>query len=357
MKQPASMSGVKTAVEIPLDLLTQSTIAKSAAPVEVTLAQLDESSLFIESDVESENTELPSKPTSGWLRWGAGGVFTLSLLEAGDFLYQQWSQSYWWGGAWSAALGCLLLGGSVVLGREYRVLRRLRRNLQSRQQAELLRAERQHGNALAFCRQLANELQLQNLPAYQHWLEHIEPHHDDSEILTLFSQLVLRPLDDKALQLVLKSSSQTALLVAASPLALADMVLVLWRNLKMLREIADIYQIHLGYWGQLRLIRQILQNMVFAGAAELVTELGTDWFSAELTSKLSAKLAQGLGSGLLSARLGINAIQACRPLTLLPDEKPKLSQIRKALLKRLGATVSHFFFTKTESEQKSKTGG
>lgn len=261
------------------------------------------------------------------------------------------------GGAWSAALGCLLLGGSVVLGREYRVLRRLRRNLQSRQQAELLRAERQHGNALAFCRQLANELQLQNLPAYQHWLEHIEPHHDDSEILTLFSQLVLRPLDDKALQLVLKSSSQTALLVAASPLALADMVLVLWRNLKMLREIADIYQIHLGYWGQLRLIRQILQNMVFAGAAELVTELGTDWFSAELTSKLSAKLAQGLGSGLLSARLGINAIQACRPLTLLPDEKPKLSQIRKALLKRLGATVSHFFSTKTESEQKNKTGG
>ena len=173
-------------------------------------------------------------------------------------------------------------------------------------------------------------------------------------MLALFSQFVLRPLDDKALQLVLKSSSQTALLVAASPLALADMLFVLWRNLKMLRDIANIYQIPLGYWGQIRLIRQIVKNMVFAGATELVTELGTDWFSAELTSKLSAKLAQGLGSGVLSARLGVNAIQTCRPLLMLPDEKPKLSQIRKALLTRLSSTVGQFFTGKSADDEGQK---
>jgi len=248
----------------------------------------------------------------------------------------------------------LFVGGGAALWREYRVLRRLRGNLQSREQAELLRKEKQHGNAQAFCRQLANELQLQNLPGYQQWLAHIESHHGDSEVLALFSQFVLRPLDDKALQLVLKSSSQTALLVAASPLALADMLFVLWRNLKMLRDIANIYQIPLGYWGQIRLIRQIVKNMVFAGATELVTELGTDWFSAELTSKLSAKLAQGLGSGVLSARLGVNAIQTCRPLLMLPDEKPKLSQIRKALLTRLSTTVGQFFTGKSADDEGQK---
>lgn len=349
MNEPA-----KKAVEIPLDLLSRVTLKTGAVPVEIMPAQLNESSIYDETDIDADDVELFSNKStfaSGWLRWGAGGVFALSLLEAGNFLYQQWLQSYWWGGAWSAAIGGLLLGGGLVLGREYRVLRQLRNNLQSRQHAEVLRTEGQHGNAQAFCRQLASELQLQNLPGYQHWLEHIESHHDDGEVLTLFSQFVLRPLDDKALQLVLKSSSQTALLVAASPLALADMLFVLWRNLKMLRDVAGIYQIRLGYWGQLRLIRQILQNMVFAGAAELVTELGADWFSAELTSKLSAKLAQGLGSGLLSARLGVNAIQACRPLSLLPDEKPALSQIRMALLKRLSATVSHFFTTKNTEEK------
>ena len=354
MKQPAHSSEVKTAVEIPLELLSQTTIASGANPVEIVPAQLNDSSLYDEIDAESESSAFASAPTSGWLRWGAGGVGALSLVETGHFLYQQWLQSYWWGGAWSAAIGCLLVGGGVALWREYRVLRRLRSNLQSREQAEILRKDGQHGNAQAFCRQLANELQLHNLPGYQQWLAHIESHHGDSEVLALFSQFVLRPLDDKALQLVLKSSSQTALLVAASPLALADMVLVLWRNLKMLRDIANIYQIPLSYWGQIRLIRQIVQNMVFAGATELVTELGTDWFSTELTSKLSAKLAQGLGSGVLSARLGVNAIQTCRPLLMLPDEKPKLSQIRKALLKRLSATVGQLFTGRSADEDSQK---
>jgi putative membrane protein len=215
-----------------------------------------------------------------------------------------------------------------------------------------LRTEKQHGNAQAFCRQLATDLNFHHSPGYQSWLEHIEAHHDDNEVLTLFSQYVLRPLDDKALQVVLKSSAQTALLVAVSPLALVDMLLVLWRNFKMLRDIARLYQVRLSYWGQIHLIRQILKNMVFAGAAELVTEFGSDWFSAELTSKLSAKLAQGVGSGLLSARLGINTIQVCRPLLLLPNEKPKLSQIRRSLLKQLTSTLSTFFTTKQTDDQK-----
>ena len=354
MKQPAPSAEVKTAVEIPLELLSQTTIATEAAPVEIVPAQLTDSSAYDEINDEPDSSAFASAPTSGWLRWGAAGVGVLSLVEAGHFLYQQWLESYWWGSAWSAAIGCLLVGGGVALWREYRVLRRLRGNLQSREQAEILRKDGQHGNAQAFCRQLANELQLHNLPGYQQWLAHIESHHGDSEVLALFSQFVLRPLDDKALQLVLKSSSQTALLVAASPLALADMVLVLWRNLKMLRDIAGIYQIPLSYWGQIRLIRQIVQNMVFAGATELVTELGTDWFSTELTSKLSAKLAQGLGSGVLSARLGVNAIQTCRPLLMLPDEKPKLSQIRKALLKRLSATVGQLFTGRSADEDSQK---
>ena len=356
MKKPATASDTKSAVKVPLELLTRTTIANGAMPVEIVPAQLDEESQYdetaLQDDFEPSLSELPEQRSSGWLRWGGGAVLALSLLEAGSFLYQQLFLNPWLGGVWIAATGALLIGSGSAIWREYRVLRRLRSNTQCRKQADDLRSAGQYGNAQAFCRRLANETGLQNLPGYQQWLEHIEPHHNDSEVLVLFSRFVLHPLDEKALQLVLKSSSQTALLVAASPLALADMLLVLWRNLKMLRDIASVYQIRLGYWGQIRLIRQILRNMVFAGTTELATELGTDWFSSELTSKLSAKLAQGLGSGLLSARLGINAIQLCRPVTLLADEKPKLSQIRKALLKRLSSTVSQFFTTQHQPSQK-----
>lgn len=347
----------KKAVEIPLTLLNQDTITHTVPAAELTPLQLDEDSRIglddIDIPVDSEPS--PAESTSGssaWLWWGGCAVLALALLETGHFIYQQISENLLLGGAWSAALGALLIGIGGLVWREYRVLRRLRSNTQYRQQSAGLRRERQHGNAQAFCRRLANEIGLQNSPGYQQWLEHIDAHHNDDEVLTLFSQFVLHPLDEKALQLVLASSSQTALLVAASPLALADMLLVVWRNIRLVRNIAAVYQIRLGYWGQIRLIRQILQSMVFAGATELATELGTDWFSSELTSKLSAKLAQGLGSGLMSARLGINTIQLCRPVELQAGEKPRLSQIRRALLKRLSATVSQFFTVKEQSPRK-----
>lgn len=345
MKKTTSSSDVNAAVEVPLTLLTRATIAPTSTPIALSPAALDENTFNDMAELE-ESESVPvaeTSSTSNWLGWGLGGVLGLSLLQAGVFLHQQWLESYWWGGAWSVALGSLLVGGGTLLWREYRSLRRLRMNLQSRDQAEFLRQAGQHGNAQAFCRQLAQTLKLQNHTGYEQWLAHIEAHHDDGDVLRLFSQFVLRPLDAKALQLVLKSSGQTALLVAASPLALADMLVVLWRNLKMLRDIAQIYQLPMGYWGQIRLMRQIAKNMVFVGATELVTELGSDWFSAELTAKLSAKLAQGLGAGVLSARLGVNAIQTCRPLLLLVDEKPKLSTIRTTLLKQLMTTVGKIF--------------
>ncbi len=355
MKKPASASDEQKAVEIPLTLLNQDTITHTIPAAEVTPLQLEESSRFEDVDIQDDPTSSPVEPASGssvWLRWGGGAVLALALLETGHFIYQKLSENFLLGGAWSVAMGALLIGIGGIVWREYRVLRRLRSNTRYRQQSADLMREQQYGNAQAFCRQLANDMGLQHSSGYQQWLEHIDAHHNDDEVLTLFSQFVLHPLDDKALQLVLASSSQTALLVAASPLALADMLLVLWRNIRMVRNIAAVYQMRLGYWGQIRLIRQILQNMVFAGATELATELGTDWFSSELTSKLSAKLAQGLGSGLMSARLGINAIRLCRPIELQADEKPRLSQIRRALLKRLSATVGQFFTAKDQSQRK-----
>ncbi|MBB6056377.1 YcjF family protein [Tolumonas osonensis] len=355
MKKTASASDEKKAVEVPLTLLNRETVADTVPPAELTPLQLNEDSRFDEVDIPDDATSLPvesASTPSAWLWWGSCAVLVLALLETGQFIYQKLSENVFLGGAWSAAIVALLIGAGGMIWREWRVLRRLRSNTCYREQSADLSREQQHGNAQAFCRRLANETGLQHSPGYQQWLEQIDAHHNDAEVLTLFSQFVLHPLDEKALQLVLASSSQTALLVAASPLALADMLLVVWRNIRMVRNIAAVYQIRLGYWGQIRLIRQILQNMVFAGATELATELGTDWFSSELTSKLSAKLAQGLGSGLMSARLGINTIQLCRPIELQANEKPRLSQIRRALLKRLSATVSQFFTVKDQPSRK-----
>ena len=48
---------------------------------------------------------------------------------------------------------------------------------------------------------------------------------------------------------------------------------------------------------------------------------------------------QGIGVGLLTARLGIKAMEFCRPLVLSKEEKLHLSTIQKDLLSQLKATV------------------
>ncbi|SQC92409.1 Domain of uncharacterised function (DUF697) [Cedecea neteri] len=55
----------------------------------------------------------------------------------------------------------------------------------------------------------------------------------------------------------------------------------------------------------------MLLNIAFAGASELVREVGMDWMSQDIAARLSARAAQGIGAGLLTARLGIKAMELC----------------------------------------------
>ena len=114
---------------------------------------------------------------------------------------------------------------------------------------------------------------------------------------------------------------EAAVLVALSPLATVDMMLMLWRNLRMIEDIADVYAI------EPRLLEPHpphspgVSQHALCGATELVTEVGMDLLGAELTAKLSARAAQGVGAGLLTARPGC---VPWKPVVRSPgaDEKP-----------------------------------
>ena len=130
------------------------------------------------------------------------------------------------------------------------------------------------------------------------------------------------------------------MLVALSPLATVDMMLMLWRNLRMIEDIADVYAIELGYWSRIRLIRQVFRNMLYAGATELVTEVGMDLLGAEFAAKLSARAAQGVGAGLLTARLGLRTIEACRPLPWCAGRETQTRRAAQALIGQLAGYLN-----------------
>lgn len=83
----------------------------------------------------------------------------------------------------------------------------------------------------------------------------------------------------------------------------------------------------------------MLLNIAFAGASELVREVGMDWMSQDLAARLSTRAAQGIGAGLLTARLGIKAMELCRPLPWIDNDKPRLGDFRRQLIGQLKETL------------------
>ena len=130
-------------------------------------------------------------------------------------------------------------------------------------------------------------------------------------------------------------SGETAIMVAISPLTLVDMALVAWRSLAMVDRLCRLYGLELGYASRLRLFRNVLHNMAFAGASELATDASMDMLSLDLAGRLSARAGQGLATGLLSARLGLRAQRLCRPVPFTPDEQPKIADLRQDLWRQI----------------------
>jgi putative membrane protein len=145
---------------------------------------------------------------------------------------------------------------------------------------------------------------------------------------------VLSKVDEKALDEVAKFSTEAVVLVALSPIALVDMMLMFWRNLRMIDKVAALYGLKIGYWSRIKLIKQVFVIMAYAGASELVIDLGADLVGAELLGKLSARMAQGLGAGMLTSRLGIQTIKLCRPIPF-EENTPKIAQVRKKILSQV----------------------
>ncbi|WP_130098605.1 YcjF family protein [Siccibacter turicensis] len=269
------------------------------------------------------------------------GLFGVSVVAQGI----QWGWQAWQTQDWIALGGCaagaLIVGAGVgSLATEWRRLYRLRERADARDEARVLLASHSMGKGRAFCEQLARQAGLdQGHPALQRWHAAIHETQNDREVVTLYAHLVQPVLDAQAQRLISRSAAESTLMIAVSPLALVDMAFIAWRNLRLINRIAAIYGIELGYFSRIRLFRLVLLNIAFAGASELVREVGMDWISQDLAARLSARAAQGIGAGLLTARLGIKAMEVCRPLPWIDNDKPKLGDFRRQLIGEVKAAM------------------
>ena len=297
-----------------------------------------------DEDAGERVVEAALRPKRSLWRRVAGvgvGLFGLSVVAQGaQWLHDAWRAHDWFALGGGVAAGLIVAAGAGALVSEWRRLWRLRQRAEERDRGRELLNSHGIGQGRTFCEKLAQQAGLdQGHPALQRWHAALHETHNDREVVALYAQLVQPVLDRQARREISRHAAESTLMIAVSPLALVDMAFIAWRNLRLVNRIAGIYGIELGYFSRIRLFRLVLLNMAFAGASELVREVGMDWMSQDIAARLSTRAAQGIGAGLLTARLGIKAMELCRPLPWLEDDKPRLGDFRRELIGQLKETL------------------
>ncbi len=167
----------------------------------------------------------------------------------------------------------------------------------------------------------------------QRLAERAEEQFDAAGLLSLTETTLLAPLDAAALREVEAGARQVATVTALVPIALADVVVALTSSLRMIRRVAEIYGGRSGFLGSWRLTRAIFAHLLATGAVAVGDDLLEPILGGSILSKLSRRFGEGLVNGALSARVGVAAIEVCRPLPFSPGRRPS---VRGVVTRALG---------------------
>lgn len=280
----------------------------------------------------SQKNKLPKAKKSRWLFILFSSLLLLSAVELIYSVAELYKTHDWLAALWLVLLIGFLVVTSVQIIKEWQGLKRLKKQQTYHQQAEQFFYSPAIGQAKGFCLKMASRLPTAMENEVISWQQGLASHYNDREILSLFEQQVVAKADARALEIISAHAGAAGVMIAVSPFALLDMAIVLWRNTRMLHQISDVYGVQLGYWGRIALIRSVFKTMLYAGASEILADAGNYALGAGLTGKLSTRLAQGMGAGVLTARIGVKAIQECRPMPWLSCKNPGISAISQQLL-------------------------
>ncbi|MFD0860042.1 YcjF family protein [Roseovarius aquimarinus] len=150
---------------------------------------------------------------------------------------------------------------------------------------------------------------------------------DAGALLALAETELLTPLDAAALRQIEGAARQVAAVTALVPLALADVVTALTANIRMIRRIAEIYGGRSGTLGSLRLTRAVMTHLVATGAVAVGDDVISSVAGGSLLGKVSRRFGEGVVNGALTARVGVAAMEVCRPLPFSPGKRPKVRRI------------------------------
>ncbi|WP_171034181.1 DUF697 domain-containing protein [Lichenicoccus roseus] len=242
------------------------------------------------------------------LTLGGAAILALGLaaLQTGNFVAAEFDRGRVLG--W-ITLAVAVLGFGLILSgvaRELRSLLRLR-------SVDRLRQELASGDALVRTR--AARRWLQQVDGGEALLPSLAALNDPDAIVPLLRAGVEARLRAASDTLGRRAALQVVAGMAATPAPSLVVVLVSWRGLRLIRQVAAVYGMRPGLFGTLALLRR---SALAAGAAA-VTEVAVNTVAhAALSTPLLAHLAGEMAGGAVAARrmtvLARATAVACSPL-------------------------------------------
>ena len=157
---------------------------------------------------------------------------------------------------------------------------------------------------------------------------------DGADMIRLAERELMSPLDQEARFLISAAAQRVSLVTAISPRALFDVVFVFAASLRLIRQLALLYGGRPGTLGMIKLMRHVLAHLAITGGMAASDSVIQQILGHGLTAKLSQRLGEGFLNGLLTARLGLAAIDVTRPLPFTALPRPSLTDLAKDLLRK-----------------------
>ncbi len=280
-------------------------------------------------------------PASSRWRWGAlfGAAATgLISLAAGlavtELVEGFYARHPWLGHAGLALLAAALLACLAIVLRELLALSRLRKLERIR-----IAAERAHRhNDARDAKSVMGELKAiySNRPDMKWPLDRLREQDgevmDATDRLALAEKVLMGDLDRAAGSIIARAGKRVSIVTAVNPAPVLDMLVVAAQNLAMIRQLATLYSSRPATIGTIKLARMVITHLAVSGGLAIGDNLIQHILGRGLAGRLSAKIGEGAVNGIMTARIGIAALDLCRPLGFHVLARPTLQSVLGGVL-------------------------